>query len=207
MAIRSSAEILSDVERTLATARAGLEDVLGSRPERRVSGLSNVVVFGRAVTNVLQNLRSTESTFDEWYRPHVETMKADPLLKYLYERRTTILKVGTVGGGAVLHLTSFTFPPDMSKFGPPPPGARAFFMGDTNGGVGWEVVVADGSVEKYYVQLPGEIGDVDVVLGDAPLEHLGNVLPDRSIATICRAYVEYLERLVNEAKSRFGAKA
>src|SRR5436309_15318022 len=93
---KTTPSILASAEQTLATARAGLEDVLAERPERRLPGLHNVVVFGRAVTNVLQNLRSTEPGFDEWYVPFVRQMESDPLMRFLYKLRSAILKRGTV---------------------------------------------------------------------------------------------------------------
>jgi len=43
-------------------------------------------------------------------------------------------------------------------FGPQPPGATSFFIGDELGGTGWEVSQPDGSTEKYYIDLPEEIG-------------------------------------------------
>lgn len=70
---RSTATILRDVADTLRTAQLGLKDVCSTaEPGRRLPGLRNLVVFGRAVTNVLQNLRSTEPEFDRWYQPYVE---------------------------------------------------------------------------------------------------------------------------------------
>jgi hypothetical protein len=61
-------------------------------------GLRNLIVFGRAVTNILQNLRSVvgAKTFDEWYMPLQEEMRDDELLKYFYELRTEILKEGSL---------------------------------------------------------------------------------------------------------------
>ena len=38
--------------------------------------MHNVVVYGRAVTNVLQNLRNRAQGFDDWYEPwQTETKK------------------------------------------------------------------------------------------------------------------------------------
>lgn len=50
-------DVLRRVSETLAVARSGLAD-MRSGPMKRLVGLRNLVVFGRAVTNVLQNLRS-----------------------------------------------------------------------------------------------------------------------------------------------------
>src|SRR5258707_11501197 len=100
--IKTTGEILRWCEETLITAKFGLEDVK-NRPERRNSGFRNLVVFGRAVTNVLQNLRSTETGFDDWYRPYQQEMAQDPLMKYFYEMRSEILKEGTLRAGNYAH--------------------------------------------------------------------------------------------------------
>ena len=207
MAQRSTKQILNGAEETLATAKAGLEDVVGTRPERRLSGLRNLIVFGRAVTNVLQNLRTTESTFDEWYEPYVTEMRNDPLLKYLYECRSEILKEGKVRTGVKMHIESFSFPLDMAKFGPAPRNAKGFFMGDANGGTGWEVALGDGSIVKYYVAFPDDIGEIEVLLGGAPTEHVGGSLRDTRIETVCSAYYTYLAGVVASARARFGSLA
>ena len=206
MTHKNTGEILARVEQTLVAARAGYDDAVGKNPKRRVPGLWNLVVFGRAVTNVLQNLRSTEREFDEWYRPREAEMRADPLLKYLYDRRSEILKEGAARTGVSVLIKEFSFPADMAKFGPAPPNARGFVIGDPIGGTGWEVELPDGNIEKYYVELPDEIGEVELLLADAPTQHLGVELPDRRLQTICAAYLTYLERLVRAAKERFGPK-
>ena len=207
MTQKTTAGVLASTEQTLATARAGLEDVTGSRLERRSAGLRNLVVFGRAVTNVLQNLRSTETAFDDWYRPYVAQMASDPLLKFLYKLRTEILKEGTAPTKVALSIKQFEFPMDMRKFGPPPANAGSFFIGDSQGGTGWEVALPDGSTAKYYVDLPGDIGEVSLHLAGAPTEHLGVTLADSRLETICTIYVAYLDRLVRAARQRFGGGA
>ena len=67
MAAKTTKKVLAHVADTLATAKLGLQDVLSGGPDRRLGGLRNLIVFGRAVTNVLQNLRSTEPAFEAWY--------------------------------------------------------------------------------------------------------------------------------------------
>ena len=58
-------EILSKVRDMLDTAKFGLADLVGDDPGRSLAGLMNVATFGRAVTNVLQNLRSVTPDFDK----------------------------------------------------------------------------------------------------------------------------------------------
>jgi hypothetical protein len=200
----TSSEILARVKDTLATAKYGLRDAMGSAADRRLGGLRNLVVFGRAVTNVLQGLRSTEPTFDAWYARFVKEMEGDPLLKYFYRIRSEILKKGVLGTGSSAYIKSFSYPEDLYRLGPPPPGAKGFFMGDQAGGSGWEIVGPDGQIEKLYVDIPGDIAQFTVLLPDAPLMHLGRDLADRRIETLASAYFEYLDQLVGSAERAFG---
>jgi hypothetical protein len=201
---RSTTEILADADATLATAKFGMEDLLRAGGDRRLAGLSNVVVWGRAVTNVLQNLRSTEPSFDAWYAPIVEEMRNDLLLRFFYDLRSALLKRGGRPTSTSVHIKSLSFPGDMARFGPPPPNATSFFIGDQTGGSGWEVRLPDGSLGKYYVEFPDEIGRVELVMRDAPKSHLGKAVTDASVVQLAAYYLEYLENLVQQAKQRFG---
>jgi hypothetical protein len=89
-------EILWDTRSTLDTAYFGLTVFTGHHDKTKVYGLRIVVVFGRATTNVLQGLRGAVGTarFDGWYAPYVAEMRADPLMHFFYDMRTTVLKIG-----------------------------------------------------------------------------------------------------------------
>src|SRR5258708_1784819 len=105
MSPQTTRDILCRAVETLETARMGLVDVRAD-PSRRMSGLRNLVVFGRAVTNVLQNLRSTESTFDSWYDPLQKNLQDDPLAKFFYNLRSQILNRGDAGVGSYGYIKS-----------------------------------------------------------------------------------------------------
>ena len=203
---RKSDQILIEAMQTLETTQFGLRAMQRGGPSDLMPGFRNVAVFGRAVTNVLQNLRSTEPDFDDWYAPYVEEMKQDPLLRRFYELRTQILKVGTVSTRASTYISSFEFPRDMSRLGPPPPGATTFFIGDSAGGSGWEVPRPDGTTEKYYVELPIDIGSTSIHLSDPPEKHLGEPVRSSNIVSLSVAYVHYLEGLLAAARKRFDRK-
>lgn len=201
---RTTREILQHAEETLFTARLGLDHLRGSDARARMAGLRNVVVFGRATTNVLQNLRSTESDFDAWYGPHVQAMRVDRLLKYFYDLRTQILKQG-----ALAVSSSMTFsgnPMALMRQFKAPPRAKGFFIGDSIGGSGWEVETDDGSTEKYYVAIPdnspGLKIDMNVHLADAPDEY-----KSMPAAEVCELYLSRLESLLVEAKECFRKSA
>jgi hypothetical protein len=84
-------DIFKNAQETLKSAEFGLQDLIKGPPERKLSGLRNLVVFGRAVTNVLQGLKSTEPEFEAWYQKYVDEMESDPLMKYFYKLRSLTL--------------------------------------------------------------------------------------------------------------------
>jgi len=58
-------DVLRTARQTLATAQRGLSGLTGTDPTRRVTGIYNVAVFGRAVTLVLQKIRGIDrAAFD-----------------------------------------------------------------------------------------------------------------------------------------------
>jgi cyclopropane fatty-acyl-phospholipid synthase-like methyltransferase len=89
---------------TLKTAKLGYDVLTKQSPELRLCGLRNLVVFGRAVTFVLQNLRNTEPEFDEWYSEFAQEMKSDPLLTYFKELRNILEKEGDLKLSTRVHL-------------------------------------------------------------------------------------------------------
>lgn len=200
---RTSADILADAARTLATAQHGLALLESGNPSSFLPGLHNVAVFGRAVTNILQNLRSTEPAFDDWYAPYVTEMQSDPLLRRFYKLRTEILKVGTPSTASSVFISNLSLPQDLGRLGPAPRGATTFFVGDQHGGTGWEIPQPDGSIEKYYVELPPDIGHASVQLADAPAEHLGDDVSNRDVPETARMYVDYLAGMVAAARAQF----
>lgn len=200
---KTTAQILIRLEDTLKTSKIGLQDLQTQYGDRKLAGLRNLVVFGRAVTNVLQNLRSTESDFDDWYRPIQEEMSSDPLMKFFYTLRSEILKEGKLNISETAYLQSFQMAKDITRFGPPPPGAKAFFIGDSMGGSGWEVELPDGTIEKYYVKIPGDLGKVELFFPEAPKTHLADKINDSTIEALASLYFKYLEQLVEKARRRF----
>jgi hypothetical protein len=179
-----AAAVLLKTREILATARRGLDDLVGDDPSRRLVGIRNVAVFGRSVTFVLQNLRSTvpDDGFDRWYLPKEEAMRADPLLGYFVNLRNEILKRGGPTPRASHHIEYLNLDDLAPLMANPPPGARRFFVGDTLGGSGWEVELPDGSLESYYVQLPDAVRmESWLHFTDPPNEHLGVPLTDTSV--------------------------
>ncbi len=194
-------EVLRNTRSTLRRAELALEGFPNVPDrERAVAAMHNVVIMGRAVTNVLQNLRSKVQGFDDWYSSWKEEMSRDPLLRYLYKLRTEILKRGKEGTTNTTMVHSFS----SSDIPPAPPNAVGFFIGDQNGGSGWEVRLEDGTIQKIYVALPEDKVRSWLGFEDFPGEHLGSPIADDSLENVCQLYVQYLRRLVEAAERRFG---
>ena len=76
----------------LRMVRQGLRDMQEADQDRILLGFLGVVVFGRSMTLVMQNLRShDQEAFDSWYAPWQEEMKDDPLMRYFYVLRTMVI--------------------------------------------------------------------------------------------------------------------
>lgn len=194
--------VLRRVEETLQTAQHGLEDLLGKDTARQYTSLRNLIVFGRSVTFVLQNLRGVVGIdFDAWYEPQKTAMSADPLMRYFVQARNELEKQGKLSVGHSLHISSFS-EADMARFGTPPVGAVSFFIGDSVGGTGWVVRTEAGATENYYVELPVDIGIVR--------RHFVNLLPKdapdlqgKTIEELSAEYLRRLHALVGRARTHF----
>ena len=200
--IDETKQILGKAEDILKTAEIGLEMLKSGNPNIMLPGLNNLVVFGRAITNVLQQLRSSENEFDLWYTKYREEMKDDPLLKFFYKLRSEILKEGKVPVSTSAYIESFYPDIDLRRI-PKPPNAKAFFIGDRYGGSGWEVELPDGTIQKYYVQLPKDIGVISLLFKNPPNKHLGKNIKNKSPENLSELYIEYLRKMVKDAKKHF----
>lgn len=190
--------ILIRAREILATARLGSEYLKSKDKSRILAGLRNVIVFGRAVTNVIENLRSRTVDFDEWYRSISDSLKDDPVMKKLYELRSIMLKEGKTNTEVFAEIKQM----DRKSFSeiPMPKNASMFFMGDENGGSGWEVILPDGSKDKFYVSIPEEIGRSGFTILDLPKSNNGEL---KSLEEISKYYLDKMENIINLAEDKF----
>lgn len=202
---RTTLQILEAVQKTMDTAEIGYDIFVNGSPARKLAGLMNLVTFGVSVTCVLQNLRHIEPDFDSWYEKYRAEMIADPLMKYFWNFRSEILKEGKLEIGAYGHIKHLTSA-DFSRFEPPPPDAIGFFMCDQIGGSGYEIRQPDGSVEKYYINIPSDIMSISLHFPSPPKSHMGKELPNRSIESLSRLYLDYLQQMAKDAKEKFKPK-
>ena len=204
---RTTEQILESAQRSLDIAELGYATFV-KQPEKRLVGLMNLTVFGVSVTAVLQNLRNTEADFDKWYEKYKSEMKSDPLMKYFWNLRSEILKEGKLVVASNLHIKSLN-PLNFHRIPPPPSNAkvRSFFMGDPLGGNGYEIELGDGSIQKYYVEMPSDIAESWLEFADKskmPRIHLGKKLESMSIQALSRLYLDYLQRMAKDARATFG---
>lgn len=145
----SSAALVEAAEDMLRLAERGLDWLDSDDKEKRLAGLRNVLVFGRACLLSISALRRRHPGFDDWYEQNWAGMREDADLKDLETVRQSVLREAKPGE----VITQLMVRSAGRGYGPPPKSARAFFTGDRLGGTGWEVVMPDGSVEKFYVSI------------------------------------------------------
>lgn len=193
------ADILQRAEGILATARQGLADVLDRTRSRRITGLHNLIVFGRSVSFVIQNLSSAADGFDEWYAQEQAAMKANPLMRFMNDARTEILKQGKLNVHSATSLSGFStrdIPYDSA-----PPGAVGFFVGDILGGCGWEVELPDGSKQRYYVDVPRNV-TMSQHFSDIPIDKFPE-LEGLTIEEAAQRYLDEMAALLKRAQAQF----
>jgi hypothetical protein len=192
-------EILQRARQTHGLAKQGLAQLERRDPTLVASGVSNAIVFGRAVTNVLENLRSVATDFDTWYKRYTEEMAQTPLFKRIYKLRSEILKQGKLGTTSRVSITSGSVGDLFRAAGPQPPlppGARAsLFIGDPLGGSGWEIVMSDGTTEKFYTSIPSTVTtSVQIQVDGESVDAIEAV----------HEYLEYLDAMISDAQKQFG---
>jgi hypothetical protein len=96
----------------LRMARQGLRDMQETGEDRILLGFLGVVVFGRSMTLVMQNLRGHDrDAFDSWYAPWRTEMQDDPLMRYFCDLRTKVIHHDAPAIGIVLAGHGENVPP------------------------------------------------------------------------------------------------
>ena len=96
----------------LRMVKQGLRDMQEADQDRILLGFLGVVVFGRSVTLVMQNLRTHgRHEFDTWYSPWQEEMQRDALLRYFSDLRTKVIHQHAPAIGILLSTSDRSGPP------------------------------------------------------------------------------------------------
>ncbi|PYY70726.1 hypothetical protein CRX42_09885 [Pseudomonas jessenii] len=203
MEIEATVLAIKRAQQVLDTAYFGLKTLKSGDPAEKSAGLRNVLVFGRSVTFVIQNLRTIvgESKFNSWYEPHQNQMRADPLMRYFVEARNNLEKQGRLDVAVSGTVHSFSGG-DLAKIEKPPFDATSFFMGDQNGGSGWEMDLGGGETIKYYVSIPKTVGEFRQVFHSLP-DNIPEELRSLSVDALCEIYLGKLSGLLAAVKKEF----
>lgn len=199
-------EIIANAKQQLSFIKDSIEDLEENKNNIRIRkrAFANIIIFGRSVTFVLQNLRSRVFGFDEWYVPIQEKMKGDELLNTFKNARNDLEKQGKINSATSISIDFLDGRMMAELMKNPPKNAKSFFIGDTFGGSGWFVEMPDGTEEKLYVEI-GENSSIsiDVFFSQRPSMHNGQRITDSTIENCSRLYYEFLRSLVDEAEKKF----
>jgi hypothetical protein len=202
MAARTPEEVIQRAEENLHTARLGLDDLKEGSGPRKSSGLKNVVIWGRSITNVLQKLRGFPNlAFDEWYARYEDEMANDELMKFFYRLRSDILKEGEpVSLQRGYYIKDLNLE-DFEQYAPKPRGATGIFIDAL--GAGWTIGDVDGDHVKYYVPLPDDVASPIGGFDKPPHTHLGHSVEGMPQEQLAQLYFDYLSRMLKDARKRF----
>jgi hypothetical protein len=174
--------------------------VLKDQPTRRSAGFRNVIVFGAAVRKVLEELPPGDPEFDKWYKPIRKEFRSSVLMKLFSELLAEIRKRDAAGVDSKARVVGFNYPADVPKLGKRPANARELFMGDELGGVGWEVEMQPGVVEKYYAILPAAYGTVEEFLSFTAVAQTSKDPRALDAVKVCEQFITTLEKVLRGAE-------
>ncbi len=192
-----------NVDKIVMLTKLALKEMKAKDPERQFSAHHNVIVWGRSITFALQKLKTNISDFDNWYKPYVLEMSSDPLLKFFKNSRNELEKEAKSPISNKVHIKNFNTKRDIHRLNKPDAETDGFFMGDQLGGSGWIIKLPDGSREKYYIDIPSEIGTSSLVFVNSPAEHLGKDIRNKSTFELSEMYITYLESIVEDCKKKY----
>jgi len=189
------AQIIQDAENMLFTAKLGLDLMASEDPRIVGAGLRISVVFGRHITNALQRLRSIIIDFDDWYKPYVEEMESDELLKFVYDLRNDILKKTTMPISTRILFIEKNGKKSKPKF--------TDVSRDSRGNPSFHIKPLTGKDIVVVTKDASMDIDLTYTFSDSPTTHLGNIIDDQSPENVCGLYLSYLDGLVRKAKIQF----
>jgi hypothetical protein len=195
-------ELLRIAHETLDTAHLGYA-VVRDVPARRLPGLRNVAMFGGMVCALFEELHDSGPQGREWYRSIRKKLKDSVVTRLFRELQEEFRKRDAAGVSSQARLRTFNYPADLDKLGKRPAKATELFMGDEIGGTGWEIELAPGRRNKYYVVLPAEYGTVDGFLSSTPIVQTSRDPRPVDIVDACDRYVSLLDDTLRGAELHF----
>lgn len=172
------------------------------QPARRMAGFRNVIVFGSFVRDRLESLPSLDGDFDKWLKGVRKEFKASVVMRLFTELRAEIRKREAAGVDSKARVVGFNYPADVPKLGKRPLHARELFMGDNLGGVGWEIEVLPGTIEKYYAILPAAYGTVEEFLSFTAVVQTSRDPRPIDAARVCEQFITTIEQALRAAEQQ-----
>jgi len=171
------------------------------------------IVFARSITNYIQKEYKHSAGFDVWYSQKREEMRSDPLLKFFYKARTSILKKRLLGIGrsVILKIQSVFSRTLVGEVDFKVTRHKLWYRRKPK--ILWEDIQATiiGPIRKWYrkrrseqkrpqVQEEPVIESIDYFFFDDP------AWKDKPAVDLLRECLDKLEIIVDEADKRFGSK-
>lgn len=207
---RSCEEILKSLQGKVSMVKQILTGLRNGPVPLKTTNFTNLLIWSRILINETENLKSCDrKKFEGWYAQYRRELFGDgshgpdPLLDYFIQARNQLEHQGIIKVGWSINIHHLNIPGDLLKYGPAPPGARGFFLGDQLGGIGWLVDLPNGSQAKYYVNLPKEFVESSLLPHNPLLTHLMNNVQNTSVESLAEYYVRYIEEMVTSAGREF----
>jgi hypothetical protein len=189
-------ELLLQAEDALALVESAMAELRKGEQERRLAAVRNVAAFGREVMKSLRQLCTLDAGFADWFQQNAGAMLSDPMMQEFSRASADLL----TGRGLELNVTQLTIASAGARFGARPKAARAFFTGDRLGGSGWELVLRDGSVEKYYMMIPESIRPPGLRFRSEPPSDDAA----QCVEELANHYTDYLREMIRAGRQLFG---
>ncbi len=187
---------------------ASLKNMLANHQEIgpiNIDTYINIVIWGRILINHVQDLKYyDEQLFEKWFhkyrleifgKPEEEAKKLglpDKKLNYLIQARNKLEHEEMPKFNSTMQIKQLNLPKDL---GPPPPNATGVFIDGF--GAGWLIKMPDSTSEKLYVSLPVDKAKITI----KPIDLTD--LDINSIIDLLNYYVDYLTRMVEDARKTF----
>lgn len=196
------ASVFGKIDSTFRVLSLALDMMASHHGGQKDMGLRNVLILGRSVTFILQNLRGKVEDFERFYEPIESRLRQSELMGFFKDARNHLEKRGDVPRSVMVKIDRLD-PMSFEKLTHSrPPDATRYFIGDALGGSGWEIPSPDGDYIKLYVELPETVGSVQVMSGGELLDKYPSI-KGRELHELAQEYVDNLRDIVHEARKCF----
>jgi hypothetical protein len=132
-------------------------------PYNRQLAITNALSLARSVYHSLSQLRKQGNVESKaWFKLENEKLATSEINDWLRKARDVSLKEAKPITSMNAYIGNFNT--DMMANLVRPPGATSFFIGDQNGGSGWDITHSDGSTSVVYVNSDKDIPEARIIV-------------------------------------------